>query len=347
MKKLIFLLITMLSVCFGTSAIADELKVSVNGKVLETEAVLIENRTMVPLRAIANALGGGVAWDQENMGILIVRADAEVQGDVYLVSMWIDKPRAFCLLGNGLSHGAVMDVAPTVIDNRTFIPARAVSELFGAEVNWNAETFTAEITAAEPLEVASDEFAEQIIHYEQALLACYDVYDRHLSGVSEKINAEIVLENDKKIDIELYPEIAPGTVANFVKLAEADFYNGLTFHRVIKDFMVQAGGFDKDGKEKEADAILGEFLINGFINFLPHNRGVISMARTMADNNSASSQFFIMHKDTPYLDGQYASFGAVTGGMDVVDEIANLETDENDKPKKDVVIKEINIIKEV
>ena len=346
MKRLLFLLVTIFALCSGT-ALAEELKVSVTGKVLETEAVLIENRTMVPLRAIANALGGGVAWDQENMGILIVRADAEVQGDVYLVSMWIDRPRAFCLLGNGLSHGAVMDVAPTVIDNRTFIPARAVSELFGAEVNWNAETFTAEITAAEPLEVASDEFAEQIIHYEQALLACYDVYDRHLSGASEKIYAQIVLENDKKIDIELYPEIAPGTVANFVKLAETDFYNGLTFHRVIKDFMVQAGGFDKDGKEKAADAIAGEFLVNGFINFLPHNRGTLSMARTMDNYNSASSQFFIMHQNAAYLDGQYASFGAVTDGMDVVDEIANSETDENDKPKKDVVIKEINIIKEV
>ena len=158
---------------------------------------------------------------------------------------------------------------------------------------------------------------------------------------------KINVKNLGSMTAELYPDKAPLTVANFVKLAETDFYNGLTFHRVIKDFMVQAGGFDKDGKEKAADAIAGEFLVNGFINFLPHNRGTLSMARTMDNYNSASSQFFIMHQNAAYLDGQYASFGAVTDGMDVVDEIANSETDENDKPKKDVVIKEINIIKEV
>ena len=344
MKRVLFLIITVFAVLFGSTALAQDLKVSVNGEILETDAVLVENRTMVPLRAISNALGGGVAWDQENMGILIVRGSAEIQGDGYLGSMWVDKPRAFCFYGSGISHGTVMDVAPLVIENRTYVPARAISELFGADVNWNPDTFTAEITAPKPLEVFTDEIAESVIHYEQASFVYYDVYDRYLNGETEKVKAEIILENDKKIVIELYPEIAPITVANFVKLASDGFYNGLTFHRAIENFVIQGGGFDKDDIEKQAAPIPGEFLVNNYINFMPHKRGTLSMARTAVDYNSASSQFFIVHQDSFYLDGKYASFGMVTEGMELVDDIARTETDETDKPVNDIIIKEINII---
>ena len=151
------------------------------------------------------------------------------------------------------------------------------------------------------------------------------------------MNIEIEMENGKVIKAELYPETAPITVDNFVKLINDKFFDGLVFHRVIEGFMIQGGGFDK-----EAESIKGEFDANGVKNDLKHTRGVLSMARTMFPN-SASSQFFIMHQDAPHLDGQYAAFGKVTDGMDVVDEIAACQTDYSDKPVVPQVIKTIRI----
>lgn len=159
----------------------------------------------------------------------------------------------------------------------------------------------------------------------------------------EKINIEIEMENGGIIKAELYPDIAPITVENFVKLIEDNFFEGLIFHRVIPGFMIQGGGFTADGSHKEAASIKGEFTSNGFKNDLKHERGVLSMARTMFPN-SASSQFFIMHDDAPHLDGQYAAFGRVTDGMEVVDEIAETPTGYQDKPVEDQVIKTIRIV---
>ncbi len=144
--------------------------------------------------------------------------------------------------------------------------------------------------------------------------------------LSNTINAEIDFENGDVISLELYPDLAPITVANFVKLAKEGFYDGLVFHRVIENFMIQGGGYTADLEQKEADTIKGEFSANGVENNLKHERGVISMARTALSMDSASSQFFIMHETTSSLDGQYAAFGRVTDGMDVVDKIAALET---------------------
>lgn len=151
---------------------------------------------------------------------------------------------------------------------------------------------------------------------------------------------------------ELYPEKAPKTVENFVSLVKSGFYSGLIFHRVIAGFMIQGGGFDADFNHKETDApIYGEFAANGFPqNDIKHKRGVLSMARTM-DPNSASSQIFIMHMDSPHLDGQYAAFGCVTEGFEVIDAIANVETTTKqwyyqDCPKDDVVIESIEMIEE-
>lgn len=148
------------------------------------------------------------------------------------------------------------------------------------------------------------------------------------------------MENGGIIKAELYPEVAPITVENFVKLINEKFFDGLVFHRVIEGFMIQGGGFDAVGKHKEADSIKGEFDANGVKNELKHTRGVLSMARTMFPN-SASSQFFIMHNDAPHLDGQYAAFGKVTEGMDVVDEIATTQTAPDDSPIVPQVIKTI------
>ena len=160
-----------------------------------------------------------------------------------------------------------------------------------------------------------------------------------LSG-NENI-ARIELADGGVIRMELYPDIAPITVENFKNLASSGFYDGLIFHRVIKDFMIQGGDPNGDGTGGSPDTIKGEFTANGFSNTLSHTRGVVSMARRGDSMDSASSQFFICHADSTYLDGQYASFGRVIEGMDVVDRIANVSTDANDKPLEDVVIKTI------
>ena len=144
------------------------------------------------------------------------------------------------------------------------------------------------------------------------------------------------------IEVELDHSVAPLTVENFVKLANKGFYNGLTFHRVIKGFMIQGGCPKGNGTGGPGYAIKGEFATNGVNNPLKHTRGVISMARAM-DPNSAGSQFFIMHQDAPHLDGQYAAFGKVTKGIEVVDAIASVKTNYYDMPLEKVVINNIYI----
>ena len=153
----------------------------------------------------------------------------------------------------------------------------------------------------------------------------------------------ITMDNGKKMEIELYPEIAPETCANFEKLVKDGYYNGLTFHRVIKGFMIQGGCPKGNGMGGPGWTIKGEFAANGHKNDLKHTKGVISMARTM-DPNSAGSQFFIMHEAAPHLDGQYAAFGKVVSGLDVVDEIANVRTGWADKPSQPVVMEKVEII---
>ena len=150
----------------------------------------------------------------------------------------------------------------------------------------------------------------------------------------------ITMENGKQIRLELYPEIAPITVENFIKLVKQGFYDGLTFHRIIPGFMIQGGCPDGTGMGGPGWQIKGEFASNGVKNPLKHTRGVISMARSMMPN-SAGSQFFIMHEDAPHLDGQYAAFGKVIEGMEVVDEIAQTPTGFQDRPLKPVVMKKV------
>lgn len=153
----------------------------------------------------------------------------------------------------------------------------------------------------------------------------------------------ITMENSDEIKAELYPEAAPKTVENFLKLVDEKFYDGLIFHRVIKGFMIQGGDPTGTGMGGSKDTIVGEFRANGFQNDLAHTRGVLSMARTNMPN-SASSQFFIMHQDAPHLDGQYAAFGKVIEGMEAVDKIASVKTNWQDKPLKDQRIKTIRRI---
>lgn len=150
----------------------------------------------------------------------------------------------------------------------------------------------------------------------------------------------IQMENGSEIKIELYPQIAPNTVRNFVNLAKDGFYDGIIFHRVIPGFMIQGGDPEGSGMGGSGKNIFGEFSANGFNNNLKHTRGVISMARAY-NLNSASSQFFIMVDDAPHLDGSYASFGKVVSGLDEVDNIVNQERDARDKPIEPQIMKKV------
>lgn len=157
-------------------------------------------------------------------------------------------------------------------------------------------------------------------------------------------NPEITftMEDGGVIRAELYPEVAPNTVKNFISLAEKGYYDGLIFHRVIKGFMIQGGCPNGNGMGGPGYSIKGEFSQNGFQNDLKHTAGVLSMARSMMPN-SAGSQFFIMHKDAPHLDGAYAAFGMVIDGMDVVNKIAETRTDFSDRPLKEQKIKSMTV----
>ena len=152
----------------------------------------------------------------------------------------------------------------------------------------------------------------------------------------------ITMDSGKVIRLELYPETAPITVENFLDLVKKGFYNGLTFHRIISGFMIQGGDPDGNGMGGPGYSIKGECKSNGVDNPLKHEKGVISMARSM-DPNSAGSQFFIMHEAAPHLDGQYAAFGKVIEGLDVVDEIASVETGFQDAPVEKVIMEKVEV----
>lgn len=184
-------------------------------------------------------------------------------------------------------------------------------------------------------------------------ISIYEIEGKEYIETEEETNLVKLDIGDYGIIIaELYPEIAPITVANFKKLISEDFYDGLIFHRVIEDFMIQTGDPLGNGTGGSEEEIKGEFAINGVINDISHVRGTLSMARrggypeTEETMNSASSQFFIVHKDSTYLDGSYAAFGMVINGMDVVDQIAEVSTDSYDKPIVEQKINSVTFVKE-
>ena len=152
----------------------------------------------------------------------------------------------------------------------------------------------------------------------------------------------ITMKGGDVMKLELYPEIAPESVNNFVSLVNKGFYNGLIFHRVIRGFMIQGGCPDGNGMGGPGYSIPGEFAMNGFENTLKHTEGVLSMARSMMPD-SAGSQFFIMHKNSPHLDGQYAAFGKIVEGMDIVNKIAETPTDYSDRPLEDQVVETVTV----
>lgn len=320
-----------------TSA-TDNIKIFVNNKEIKTDVAptIVNGRTLVPVRVITEALNCDVAWDSETKGITIYRKD-------HFYEMWINKKTAFDIKdGTYINNSYTMDVAPTVINNRTLVPLRAVAELIGADVKWHGDTKT--ITVDLNLgELEQNEGIAAVFNpYEKAIYKKYNVYDSYVHDTETKQYATITLESGDIIELELYPDIAPLSCQSFIDCAKSGLYNGTIFHRVVKDFMIQGGGMDSKNKSIKKDFVRGEFISNGFLNLLPHSRGTISMARA-SHPDSASTQFFIMHKDSHQLDGSYAAFGKVIKGMDIVDKIASVKTDKNNKPKENIVIKSITV----
>lgn len=338
-KKLILAAVLAVSAVFcSLTALADDITVEVNGTKITSDvpAMVINDRTVVPVRAVSEALNCDIEWDDASKGVNIYR-------DNFLYMMWLERPTAFKLSPVAIEDYYDMDTPPVVINDRTMLPLRALGELLGAEVGWDQDTLTASVRLDIDINEDNDGYAEKLMSYEQSMYDMYDAYDAYVHGRSNVKRAVIALEDGRSIELELYPDIAPRTVANFEKLASEGFYNGLIFHRVIENFMIQGGGLNASGTQQQADTIYGEFVSNGYPNFIKHERGVVSMARTMQSADSASSQFFIMHMDTESLNGDYAAFGKVTSGLDVVDEIAGAETDSSDRPLSDIVISSVTV----
>jgi len=339
-KTLLFTVAAMLLCCISINANAEDVKLKVNGEIIATDTApeIINDRVMVPVRAVAEALRSDVAWDGENKAVSVFDGSE-------LSFMWINKDGAFKTDGLSLTGTYKMDVTPIIKNDRTLVPIRAISELFGATVDWIGEEKTVtvdyEVKETEDLTGA----AQQLSPYSVTMSQMYDAYYNYAFLKANTVKAEIELEGDKRIMLELYPDIAPITVDNFVKLSEDGTFDGKIFHRVINEFMIQGGAYDVEGNITETQAIPGEFLTNGWFNLIGHERGVISMARTQYPD-TASNQFFIVHQDSPHLNGEYAAFGKVVEGIEYVDEIAKTETGENDRPVKNQVIKSVKIIEE-
>lgn len=313
MKRVLSAILTLFIVLTASASVfagSDGITVIADGKTLEfdVEPEIINDRTMVPMRAIFEALGAEVTWNDNDKTITSAKGSTTVKMQINNTSMSVNQTEK------------TLDSVPVIHEGRTLVPARAVAEALNADVKWCGGSKT-------------------------VIILC-DEKDK-----AKDIRIDVA--NYGTIDLILFGNIAPVTVANFEKLAKSDFYNGLLFHRVIKDFMVQGGGYtlntDKNSSalfnRKDADTIKGEFTENGVTNNLKHTRGVISMARAN-DPDSASSEFFIVHGDSPHLDGKYAAFGAVVDGMDTVDKIAELQTvniEGTDVPLAPVMISSITV----
>ena len=261
---------------------ADGIDVFVDGRrlVFDVPPQIVNGRTLVPLRAIFAELGASVSWDEATQTVTAAK-----DGAVVVLQIGSTAPTV---------NGKVwhIDQPGIIIQGRTLVPLRFVSEAFGVAVGWDEKTNTITI-GAQPKD----------------------------SLTPDAIQATITMADGGVIVLELYPDVAPQTVRNFVYLARQGYYDGLKFHRIIQGFVIQGGCPNSLGTGGPGYTIFGEFEQNGFPNGLSHERGVLSMARA-GNPNSAGSQFFIVHADSTSLDGAYAAFGRVVRGMDVVDRLA-------------------------
>jgi len=309
------LLVAVLLISIGTTAIgagsssAGQITVFLDGRKLDFEVPpqLINGRTMVPMRGVFSELGAAVEWDGATQTVTAKKGDT-----VIALQIGSTEPTI-----NGQVRP--IDQPGIVIAGRTLVPLRFVAEAFNIIVDWNPATNTVTI-------------GEQISPPPQ-----------NNNQTPGTIQATITMEDGGIIELELYPDVAPQSVRNFVYLARQGFYDGLRFHRIISGFMIQGGCPNGSGTGNPGYSIHGEFKQNGFENDIKHVRGVLSMARAAAPN-SAGSQFFIVHANSPNLDGQYAAFGRVVSGMDVVDRIAATP---NNGPNGSVAAANMPVIKTI
>lgn len=302
---------SMLLMSFTVPAVASDISLIINDKNIDMPVapVIESDTTLVPLRIITENMGAKVEFNSSTKTINLTKGNTAI-------SLTIDKQTA--IINN---KSVSLSLAPKLIDSTTMVPIRFISENFECKVDWVPEKKLISITLPK---TGSDSDTST-----------------DLSTQTKKVLGTISIKDYGTLELELYPELAPKTVENFIKLANSKFYDGLTFHRIISSFMIQGGDPTATGTGGPGYTIPGEFAANGYTqNTLRHTKGVISMART-SDPNSAGSQFFIMSGDAPHLDGYYAAFGKVTKGLDLIDKIEKVETKVGDKPVVDVVIESI------
>ena len=293
---------------FTISCLASPHKIQIrlNNQILNTPIAPVQESgtTLVPLRVISENLGANVNFNSKNKTITITKDDQKIV-------LTLGKTET---LVNNVKQ--TLTKAPTTLQNTTMVPLRFVSEQLNCAVDWDNNAKLISITS------------------------------KNSSNADQKTElpmATLKIKDYGTVTLELYPEMAPNTVNNFIALANSGFYDGLTFHRIISDFMIQGGDPNGTGTGGPGYSIAGEFAINGFEqNTLSHEVGVISMARTSAPN-SAGSQFFIVSGEATYLDGQYAAFGKVTSGLDIIDKVQNVPTGPYDKPNTPVVIESLRV----
>ena len=293
---------------FTISCLASPHKIQIrlNNQILNTPIAPVQESgtTLVPLRVISENLGANVNFNSKNKTITITKDDQKIV-------LTLGKTEA---LVNNVKQ--TLTKAPTTLQNTTMVPLRFISEQLNCAVDWDNNAKLISITS------------------------------KNSSNADQKTElpmATLKIKDYGTVTLELYPEMAPNTVNNFIALANSGFYDGLTFHRIISDFMIQGGDPNGTGTGGPGYSIAGEFAINGFEqNTLSHEVGVISMARTSAPN-SAGSQFFIVSGEATYLDGQYAAFGKVTSGLDIIDKVQNVPTGPYDKPNTPVVIESLRV----
>lgn len=312
MKKLFLnrtplLLLTLLcSLIFSVPCFASTIELSLNGKQLESPvAPIIENgTTLVPLRLISENLNATVSYDNKSKVISITSNDTSIR-------LTLEKTEAT------VNEDVIsLTIAPISINGTTMVPLRFIGENLDCKISWDAKNQLITITS---------------------------LNDKEQSIASSLPTATLVVKDYGTITLELYPNMAPNTVNNFIFLANSGFYDGLTFHRIIDDFMIQGGDPLGTGMGNPGYSIAGEFSSNSFsTNTLSHTKGIISMARSYLPD-SAGSQFFITSADATYLDGQYAAFGKILTGLDIVETLSDVSTSANDAPLNPVVIESIRV----
>ena len=312
MKKLFsnrtpLLLLTLLfSLIFSIPCFANTIRLNLNGKELKSSvSPIVENgTTLVPLRLISENLNAAVSYDHQSKAISITSKDTSIH----------------LTLGSTLAKinedTITLTTSPKSINGTTMVPLRFISENLDCKVSWDAKNQLISIASLDVKEQATD-----------SLLP----------------TATLMVKDYGTITLELYPHMAPNTVNNFISLANSKFYDGLTFHRIIDDFMIQGGDPLGTGMGNPGYSIAGEFSSNGFnTNTLSHTKGIISMARNYLPD-SAGSQFFITSADATYLDGEYAAFGKVISGLDVVEKLSDVSTNASDAPLNPVIIESIRV----